>query len=70
MRPSLRKIVRAENSIFSGLWLTMIMVYPSSLRDLESSISPFPVIESKFPELRKSNFLEPNSFVVVYSIKT
>jgi len=63
-------MVLVENSMFSGLWLTMILVYPSSLRDLNSSIGSFPIFESEFPQLKKSNFLELNLFLVVFNTNT
>jgi hypothetical protein len=62
--------VREEKATFSGLWVTMMIVWPSSLRDLNSSISSFRIFESEFPELTKSNFLELNLFLVVFNTKT
>src|SRR3990172_9227206 len=47
--PSLREMVRVEREVFSGLWVTMTIVCPSSFRDLNRSIISFPVFESRFP---------------------
>jgi hypothetical protein len=46
--PSLRMIVRVEQAVFSGLWVTMMIVWPSSRRLLKRSMISLPVFVSRF----------------------